>query len=270
MDHLVSANRIGRTVGCGEARTAPRTRGAARNEPQTRGAVRSSPHPTEPDHPWYVPIHADDPAKDPIPRLWQRFDLAESASVHLLTGFRGNGKSTELRRLRKFVWDGVFGRMGRARAMPILTHRGGRMDIALALPILRASATAPHHEVLFALFAFICGKIRFRNPLTGLTMGEDIRGYCWNCGHGLTRLDLGRETDCPGCRKPTHCCRNCRHFAPGRPNECMEPQVERVVDKIRANFCEFFEPNSKAPTDTAVVDADALRRAAELLFGPRQ
>ncbi|WP_295608122.1 hypothetical protein, partial [uncultured Lamprocystis sp.] len=59
----------------------------------------------EPDHPWYVPIHADDPAKDPILRLWQRLDLAESESVHLLTGFRGNGKSTELRRLRKLLHE---------------------------------------------------------------------------------------------------------------------------------------------------------------------
>jgi hypothetical protein len=133
-----------------------------------------------------------------------------------------------------------------------------------------APGLVPATALIIALYTFICGTIRFRNPLTGLIMSEDIRGYCWNCGHGLTRLDLGRETDCPGCNKPTHCCRNCRHFAPGRPNECMEPQVERVVDKIRSNFCEFFEPNPKAPTDTAVVDADALRRAAELLFGPRQ
>ncbi|WP_295390201.1 hypothetical protein [uncultured Thiodictyon sp.] len=59
--------------------------------------------PLDPDDPWYVPIHAADPAKDPIVRLWQRLDLAESESVHLLTGFRGNGKSTELRRLRKLL-----------------------------------------------------------------------------------------------------------------------------------------------------------------------
>jgi len=61
--------------------------------------------PLEPDHPWYVPIHADDPAKDPILRLWQRLDLAESESVHLLTGFRGNGKSTELPRPRKLLHE---------------------------------------------------------------------------------------------------------------------------------------------------------------------
>ncbi|HYN76633.1 MAG TPA: hypothetical protein VES73_02430 [Lamprocystis sp. (in: g-proteobacteria)] len=101
-------------------------------------------------------------------------------------------------------------------------------------------------------------------------MGEEIRGHCWNCGQGLTRLDLGRECGCPGCHQPTHCCRNCRHYAPGRPNECMEPLVERVVEKQRANFCEFLEPNPK-PTagGSGTPDADALRLAAESLFGPR-
>lgn len=98
-------------------------------------------------------------------------------------------------------------------------------------------------------------------------MGEEIRGYCWHCSQGLTRLDLGRESRCPGCDKPTHCCRNCRHFAPGRPNECMEPLSERVVEKLRSNFCDLFEPNPKPVGDTAVADADALRQAAEALFG---
>ena len=56
-------------------------------------------------------------------------------------------------------------------------------------------------------------------------MPEEIVGHCWNCGQGLTKLDYGRESTCLNCDKPTHCCRNCRHFAPGRPNECMEPLV---------------------------------------------
>lgn len=61
-----------------------------------RGAL-----PLEPDDPYYVPILEATPYKDPILHLWQRLDLAVSESVHLLTGFRGNGKSTELRRLKR-------------------------------------------------------------------------------------------------------------------------------------------------------------------------
>lgn len=59
--------------------------------------------PLEPDDPYYVPILSTDPVRDPILRLWQRIDLATSESVHLLTGFRGNGKSTELRRLKRLL-----------------------------------------------------------------------------------------------------------------------------------------------------------------------
>lgn len=98
-------------------------------------------------------------------------------------------------------------------------------------------------------------------------MSEEIRGHCWNCATGLTRLDFGREARCPGCGKDTHCCRNCRLYAPGRPNDCFEPQAERVIDKTRANFCDWFEPDPK-PRERSTQGAgeDDLRAAAESLF----
>lgn len=59
--------------------------------------------PLDPDHPYYVQILQSTPEKDPILMLWQRLDWSESESVNLLTGFRGNGKSTELRRLKQLL-----------------------------------------------------------------------------------------------------------------------------------------------------------------------
>ena len=59
----------------------------------------------EPDDDYYVPLWDESPEKDPIEELWGRIDWAESESVHLLTGFRGNGKSTQLRRLKKMLED---------------------------------------------------------------------------------------------------------------------------------------------------------------------
>ncbi len=59
--------------------------------------------PLEADSPLYVPILQQNPAADPILQLFQRIDFAESESVNLLTGFRGNGKSTELLRLKKLL-----------------------------------------------------------------------------------------------------------------------------------------------------------------------
>lgn len=65
--------------------------------------------PLEPTNPYYVPIFEHDPKKDPIERLRLRITLAESQSVNLLTGFRGNGKSTQLRRLKKLLEnDGCY------------------------------------------------------------------------------------------------------------------------------------------------------------------
>ncbi len=51
----------------------------------------------------YVPILQASAGKDPILDLYTRLRWAESESVSLLTGFRGNGKSTELRRLRHLL-----------------------------------------------------------------------------------------------------------------------------------------------------------------------
>ena len=95
-------------------------------------------------------------------------------------------------------------------------------------------------------------------------MSPNAEGVCWSCGHHLAAADYAREADCPQCRKSTHVCRNCRFFAPGRANDCEEPIAEAVVDKARANFCDYFEPSPSA--HHAGPDAAQLRAAADDLF----
>ena len=95
-------------------------------------------------------------------------------------------------------------------------------------------------------------------------MSPDAKGVCWSCGQALSGHDYQREGECPACRKQTHVCKNCRFFAPGRPNDCFEPIAEKVNDKTRANFCDYFEPSSNAYT--ASDSADALKAAADDLF----
>jgi hypothetical protein len=97
-------------------------------------------------------------------------------------------------------------------------------------------------------------------------MNDPIRGYCWHCGQALRDVDYGRETNCLGCHKPTHVCRNCRHFARGRPNDCLEPMAEPVLDKERANFCDLFEPDDKPTASRRGPAAADLVKAAEDLF----
>ncbi len=70
-------------------------------------------------------------------------------------------------------------------------------------------------------------------------------GACWNCGRALGAAEYGRGESCPDCDSDTRCCRNCEHHAPSVNNECRETQADRVVEKARANFCEFFSPTAK-------------------------
>ena len=51
----------------------------------------------------------------------------------------------------------------------------------------------------------------------------------------------GRTETCATCGADLSCCCNCRFYAPTAPNECEEPNVERVLDKEKANFCDYFE-----------------------------
>lgn len=97
-------------------------------------------------------------------------------------------------------------------------------------------------------------------------MNDLIKGRCWHCGHELKSADYGRETNCISCNRATRVCRNCRWYAPSRPNQCEEPAVERVIEKERANFCELFEPTLEPLSDKAATTGDDLRQAAEDLF----
>jgi hypothetical protein len=66
---------------------------------------------------------------------------------------------------------------------------------------------------------------------------------CWKCGNRVETLErIGFRQHCPKCDWPLHVCRNCMHYDPAYNNQCREPMAERVVDKERANFCEYFAP----------------------------
>jgi hypothetical protein len=93
-----------------------------------------------------------------------------------------------------------------------------------------------------------------------------VVGKCWSCARDLLSPDYGREQCCPGCGKPTRVCRNCRHYAPGRPNACVEPMAEPVLEKTKATFCEYFEPTTAPKDGPEQASQQALRDAAEALF----
>jgi hypothetical protein len=90
-----------------------------------------------------------------------------------------------------------------------------------------------------------------------------------NCFHCRCQIEFKqlisfRET-CPRCEQPVHVCLNCHFYDPSFNNQCREPQAERVVDKDRANFCEYFSPRT-APEPERVLPANDARAKLDALF----
>jgi hypothetical protein len=68
---------------------------------------------------------------------------------------------------------------------------------------------------------------------------------CFHCGREIIFKErVGFRDECPQCDRPLHACLNCGFHDPAYNNQCRETQAERVVDKHRANFCEYFRPRT--------------------------
>lgn len=70
-----------------------------------------------------------------------------------------------------------------------------------------------------------------------------MSNYCHKCGKAViisANAQVGRREACQHCNSDLHCCMNCRHFDRSAYNDCREPQAERVLDKDRSNFCDYF------------------------------
>ena len=90
---------------------------------------------------------------------------------------------------------------------------------------------------------------------------------CFKCGHQLeleARDKISRYEQCPKCYADMRCCRMCLFFDESKYNECAEPIAQRITDKEKANFCEYFKLN-----DNSVKMKDiqsSAKSAAEALF----
>ena len=89
-------------------------------------------------------------------------------------------------------------------------------------------------------------------------------GNCWHCGSELAPLDYGRQDTCKKCGRDTRVCKNCSFYDRNAHNECHENQADRVVEKERSNFCDYFRP--KSGIGGGAPGRDSLKAAAEALF----
>ena len=88
---------------------------------------------------------------------------------------------------------------------------------------------------------------------------------CAFCGNTLIiGKKLMRSDVCPDCSKDLRCCRQCKFYDLHAYNDCKEVMADRVVDKERSNFCEYFSPQGSS-LGKAGREGDA-KKALEALF----
>lgn len=88
---------------------------------------------------------------------------------------------------------------------------------------------------------------------------------CWKCGTDLETPERSRipfKAICDKCLAWLHCCKNCKNYKPGLPNDCAIPGTELIADREACNFCDSFDLLGTAPK--AAADPNT---AAKKLFG---
>ena len=88
--------------------------------------------------------------------------------------------------------------------------------------------------------------------------------HCFHCKKEIVVTSkIGRRDTCQFCSSDLHVCKNCDFYDMTAYNECREPSAERVKEKDRSNFCDYFRPGGKGigagdDKNKALADLDAL------------
>ncbi len=89
--------------------------------------------------------------------------------------------------------------------------------------------------------------------------------HCFFCKQELESGDeIGRQDTCAHCGRDLKCCMQCRFYDVHAYNACREVLAERVVDKERSNFCDYFVPRGE--TRRNMNRSDEAKQALEALF----
>jgi len=70
--------------------------------------------------------------------------------------------------------------------------------------------------------------------------------HCWKCHEIISeeKSKIGFRAQCKYCGIDLHVCKGCRHYAPGKPNDCNVPGTDFIRDREAMNFCEEFDPKT--------------------------
>jgi hypothetical protein len=68
---------------------------------------------------------------------------------------------------------------------------------------------------------------------------------CWKCGTSQVDVifPMSRREVCSVCTADQHVCNMCKEF--DRRKNCNEPQAEDIINREKANFCDYFSPSAQ-------------------------
>lgn len=97
-----------------------------------------------------------------------------------------------------------------------------------------------------------------------MQMNEKVK--CFNCNTTLEfegGSKIHRSEECPKCFSDLYCCKMCTHYDTKSYNECRETQAERITEKDKNNFCDFFvlrgsSNNSNGEQEDLLAKANSL------------
>ncbi len=90
---------------------------------------------------------------------------------------------------------------------------------------------------------------------------------CAFCGAKLKLEDrVSRRDTCAACGRDLRCCMQCKFYDPHAYNECREVSAERIRDKERSNFCDYFLPKGSKGGGGGYAKTLDAKQALEALF----
>ena len=90
---------------------------------------------------------------------------------------------------------------------------------------------------------------------------------CYFCHFPFnTKVKVGFREVCGKCGRDLHICMNCSFYDTTAYNECKETQAERVIEKDKANFCEYFLPRENPLAGGGIDPAAEAKKKLQDLF----
>ena len=81
---------------------------------------------------------------------------------------------------------------------------------------------------------------------------------------------VSRRDTCPQCKRDLRCCKQCKFYDKSAYNECREVSAERIVDKERANYCDYFVPRGSKDGGGNFNRSKDAKKALEALFNKKK